>query len=98
MSKQLTISKQTPEILKDTVYLHLRPKAMWPGSTVLGDMTVIKAAKSVDAAVEPGDFIVKLEVSVPAQFFIDSMPSARIELEPGKVIPLMFEQTEEAAV
>ena len=94
MSKTIRIESWTPKMLKETVYLHLRPKTQaW--DSVLDGLTVVKMAKSVDAAVEPGDYIVKLEVSVPATFFIDSMPSARIELEPGKVVPLVFEQTEE---
>ncbi|MFL2002162.1 hypothetical protein [Microbacterium sp. A1-JK] len=88
------IGSYTPKELKDTVYLHLRPKtARW--NNVLEGMTVVKAAKSTDAAVEPGDFIVKLEVTVPAEFFIEAMPSARIELSSGQIVPVLFEQQAE---
>lgn len=81
------IGSYTPTKLKDTVYLHLRPKLSYTG--VIEGMTVVKAAKSTDAAVQPNDFIVKIEVAVPAKFFIDAMPSARIELESGEVVPIV---------
>ena len=87
------IGSYTPKELKDTVYLHLRPKASWNGT--LEGMTVIKAAKSTDATVAPGDFIVKLEVTVPAAFFIEAMPSARITLDSGQIVPVEFEQQSE---
>ena len=87
------IERWTPKELKDSVYLHLRPKTSYYG--VLEGMTVVKAVKSTDALVEPGDFIVKVEVAVPAAFFIEAMPSARILLESGHVVPVMVEQLEE---
>lgn len=88
------ITNWTPRELEDTVYLHLRPKvAAW--SNVLEGMTVVKMAKSTDAAVEPGTFIVKLEVRVPAEFFVEAMPSARITLDSGQVVPVMVEQQAE---
>jgi hypothetical protein len=87
------IGKYTPKTLTNTVYLHLRPKSNWRSE--LEGMSVVKMAKSVDALVDPGDYIVKLEVSVPATFFVDAMPSARIELSPGQVVPVTFTQTEE---
>lgn len=77
----------TPKTLTDTVYLHLRPKLSWGGS--IEGMTVVKAAKSTDALVEPNDFIVKIEVAVPATFFVEAMPSARIELQSGQVVPIV---------
>lgn len=77
----------TPSTLTDTVYLHLRPKVSYYG-TIEG-MTVVKAAKSTDAQVEPNDFIVKVEVAVPATFFVEAMPSARIELQSGQVVPIV---------
>jgi len=87
------IGTYTPKQLKDTVYLHLRPKASWNGT--LEGMTVVKAVKSTDAEVRPGDFIVKLEVTVPAEFFVEAMPSARITLDSGQVVPVTFEQQPE---
>ena len=90
---EIKISNYTPKTLTDTVYLHLRPKTSYYG--VLEGMTVVKTVKSTDAEVAPGDFIVKLEVSVPAEFFIEAMPSARITLDSGQIVPVVFEQQTE---
>lgn len=95
--RKLKITKQTPEVLTEDVYLHLRPKALHAWGNDLGGLTVVKLAKSTDALVDPGDFIVKVTVSAPSSFFADAMPSARIELEPGMVVPVMVEQIEEEA-
>lgn len=93
--RKLKVTKNTPDVLTEDVYLHLRPKALYAWGNDVGGLTVVKIAKSTDALVEPGDFIVKVAVSVPGSFFADAMPSARIELEPGMVVPVMVEQIEE---
>lgn len=93
MSRQPKVDNQTPKVLEETIYLHVRP-TMSSWSYGIRGLQVVKMAKSTDAAVAPGDYIVKLEVAVPASFFNDAMPSARIELEPGKVVPFMIEQDE----
>lgn len=84
----------TPKVLTETVYLHLKPTTPQWNNTIDG-VSVRKIAKSVDASVEPGDYIVRLEVSVPSTFFAEAMPSARIEVEPGKVVAVMVEQADE---
>lgn len=89
------ITVATPETLTETVYLHLHPEPTFRGGTILGGMVISKMTKSTDAQVAPGDYVVKLEVAVPATFFAEAMPSARIELEPGKVVPLVFTQVDE---
>ena len=89
------IGNYTPEVLTDKVYLHLRPTTGY--NNVLDGMRVVKLAKSVDAQVEPGDYIVKLDVSVPREFFDQAMPSARITLEPGQVVAVSFDQVDEDA-
>jgi hypothetical protein len=89
------ITSNTPEVLTDTVYLHLRPTTYTWNNSLTG-VRVVKLAKSVDAQVEPGDYIVKLDVSVPREFFDQAMPSARITLEPGHVVAVSFDQVEEA--
>ena len=87
---EIKIGSFTPKTLTDTVYLHLRPKSSYYGT--LEGMTVVKTVKSTDGEVAPGDFIVKLEVSVPAEFFIEAMPSARITLDSGQIVPVTFAQ------
>lgn len=94
MARSMKIGGSTPMVLQETIYLHLKPTVN-PWNNVLEGVVVRKMAKSLDAAVEPGDYIVKLHVEVPPEFFIDSMPSARIEIEPGKIVPVMVEQVEE---
>jgi len=89
------ITSMTPDVLTDTVYLHLRPTS-YAWNNALTGVRVVKLAKSVDAQVEPGDYIVKLDVSVPREFFDQAMPSARITLEPGQVVAVSFDQVEEA--
>lgn len=89
------IGPGTPEVLHETVYLHIKPTTpSW--SNQIDGLNVRKMAKSIDAAVEPGDYIVRLEVSVAKSFFAEAMPSARIEVEPGKVVAVMVEQGEES--
>lgn len=81
----MEIGQFTPDVLKDTVYLHLTPKDLYNSGT-LRSMNVRKAAKSADAHIEPGDVVVKLVVSVRKDFFADSMPTAEIELDAAQVI------------
>lgn len=82
------VNQFTPKQMTDTVYLHLRPEVSGYSDLVRG-FNVIKMAKSTTAAVEPGDYIVKVDVVIDREFFVDAMPSARVELESGAVVPLV---------
>lgn len=77
----------------DTVYLHLRPEVYYNS---LRGMNVTKMAKSRDAAVDPRDYVVKLEVVVPSEFFEQATPSARVVLEPSAVVPILVAQEEDS--
>lgn len=85
MSK-LEVSSFTPETMTDTVYLHIEPRG-W-GSTIR-EVAVTKMAKSRDAAVAPRAYVVKVEIVVPKALFADALPSARIELQAGDVVPII---------
>jgi hypothetical protein len=73
----------TPDVLRDTVYLHLSPQGY---NDTLRGVNIRKSAKSPDAQVMPGDVVVKLIVSVPKEFFEDAMPTAEVELDASQVI------------
>lgn len=88
--------QHTPEVLSESIYLHLRPSPRWAGSSILGGFKVVKMAKSLDVEVTPGDYIVKLDVSVAATFFDDSMPSAPVFLDPSQIVAPTVVQTAEA--
>jgi hypothetical protein len=64
----------------EVAYLHLKP------GRYSRDLTIVKMAKSQDAAVEPGVVIVKAKVTVPAGFFDEAMPYVEIEFKPGDEI------------
>lgn len=87
MSTKKFVDQYTPEVLKETVYLHVTATTGGYSNRIQG-VSVRKLAKSLDAAVTPGDYIVKLDIAVPKQFFEDAMPSARITLESGQVVPI----------
>lgn len=87
---EIKITKWSPEVCEDTVYLHLRPK-VGPWNGALEGMTIVKTAKSKDAQVDPDVFVVRLKVSVPATFFVEAMPSAVVTFEPSDVIAIEVE-------
>lgn len=88
MSRRPKVDTYTPKVLEEEIYLHLRPTMSSYSSGIRG-VQVVKLVKTQDARVAPGDYIVKLTVSVPSSFFDEAMPSARVELEPGQVVPVM---------
>lgn len=85
MSK-LEVAAYTPEVMTDTVYLHIEPRG-WYGT--IREVAVTKMAKSRDAKVAPRAFVVKVEIAVPKSLFADAVPSARIEIEPGNIVPIV---------
>lgn len=82
----MNVDQYTPEILSDTIYLHVKPKALYSGGSAIRSVVVTKAVKSLDAQVEPGVYIVKLKVQFPKRFFQDAMPAAVVQFEPGDEI------------
>lgn len=85
MSK-LEVSSYTPQVMTDTVYLHVQPRG-WNG--VIRSAVVTKMTKTLDAEVEPRTFIVKVEVVVPKRLFSEAVPTARIEIQPGDIVPVV---------
>lgn len=84
----LKVTNNTPDVMTDVVYLHLQPRNGGWGESIR-EVQVVKTAKSLDAAVEPHTFIVKVEVAVPKRLFAEAIPSARIEIQPGDVVPVV---------
>lgn len=85
MSK-LEVGRLTPETMTDTVYLHIEPRGSYGH---IREVAVTKMAKSRDVALAPRAYVVKVEIVVPSKVFADALPSARIELTPGDIVPIV---------
>ena len=59
---------------RKTVYLHLRKGSGW------GGFSVVKLAKTRDAATRDGDVVMPLEIELPADFF--DRAAIRVRVEP----------------
>jgi len=73
----------------EVAYLHLKP------GRYARDLTIVKLAKSKDAAVDPGTVIVKAKITVPPGFFDEAVPYVEIEFKPGdEIVPEVTIDTE----
>jgi hypothetical protein len=60
--------------MNQTVYLHLRKGPGW------GRFSVVKMAKTRDAATRDGDVVLPVEIELPADFF--DRAAIRVHVEP----------------
>lgn len=82
-----TVRSITPKVLVEDLFLHIRPtNATYSDS--LNGFIVSKVVKTIHAEVAPGDYIVKLKVSIPREFFIDAMPAVEVMINARDALAL----------